>query len=136
LIGLTFESGAAGFLQTNCLERVQERVFLTGHGSWVAVDDWRRVTAFLRSRETPFSWDPYEQAHPYVWEPYDQLPTDTQDLRTVHGYTAEVRYFVECVRDERTPTPNISDGIAHLKIEFAAKRSAREKRPVAIAEIG
>ena len=46
-----------------------------------------------------------------------------------------MRHFVECVRDGRVPEPNIEDGIAHLKIELAAKRSALENRPVAIAEI-
>ena len=34
------------------------------------------------------------------------------------------------------PTPNIDDGIAHIRIELAAKRSALENRPVAISEIG
>lgn len=125
LMGLTFESGAVGFLQTNCLERVQERVCVTGQGSWVTVDDWRRVTAY----------DAGNTELPYVWEPHDQMPTDNEDFHTVHGYTGEVRHFVECVRDGRTPSPDITDGIAHLKLELAAKRSALEGRPVALSEI-
>ena len=32
-------------------------------------------------------------------------------------------------------SPNIDDGIAHLKLEQAAKRSALEGRPVALSEI-
>jgi predicted dehydrogenase len=106
------------------LERVQERVLVTGRGSWVEVDDWRKVTAYIGTREEP-----------YTWEPHDQLPNDALDFRTVHGYTGEVRHFVESVRDGTVPTPNIEDGIAHLKMEQAAKRSALENRPVAIAEI-
>jgi predicted dehydrogenase len=124
MILFQFESGAVGFLQTNCLERVQERVMITGRRSWVEVNDWRKVTAFTPEAETP-----------YVWEPHDQLPTDLLDFRTVHGYTGEVREFVEAAREGRTPVPNIDDGIAHLKIEVAAKRSAAEGRPVAISEI-
>jgi predicted dehydrogenase len=72
---------------------------------------------------------------PYVWEPHDQLPNDPLDFRTVHGYTGEVRHFVESVRDGFAPKPDIEDGIAHLKIEYAAKKSALEGRPVSISEI-
>jgi myo-inositol 2-dehydrogenase/D-chiro-inositol 1-dehydrogenase len=125
LLNFQFTSGAVGFLQTNCLERVQERVTLTGRESWVVVDDWRKVIAYTPERELP-----------YYWEPHDQLPSDALDFRTIHGYTGEVREFVQSVRDGRTPVPNIEDGIAHMKMELAAKRSALEGRPVAISEIG
>lgn len=124
LLGLQFESGAIGFLQTNCLERVQERVAITGRGSWIVVDDWRRVTAYVGTPELP-----------YAYEPNDQLPSDQLDFRTLHGYTGEVRHFVECVRDGAIPSPNIDDGIAQLKLELAAKCSAQEGRPVKLAEI-
>jgi myo-inositol 2-dehydrogenase/D-chiro-inositol 1-dehydrogenase len=124
LLSLQFASGAVGFLQTNCLERVQERVTITGRGSWVVVDGWRRVTAYVGNPELPS-----------VWEPNDQVPSDRVDGRTLHGYTAEVRHFVECVRDGIVATPNIDDGIAHLRLEQAAKRSALTGRPVALAEI-
>jgi predicted dehydrogenase len=124
LINFTFESGAVGFLQTNSLERVQERVMVTGRGSWVEVTDWRKVVGYVGSTE----W-------PQTWEPHDQLPNDPLDFRTVHGYTGEVREFVLAAREGRTAMPNIEDGIAHLKIELAAKLSARENRPVLISEI-
>jgi predicted dehydrogenase len=123
LLNLRFTSGAVGIVQTNCLERVQERVAITGVGSWLVVDDWRRVTAYLGDPELPYSY-----------EPNDQVPAEQMDFRTLHGYTGEVRHFVECVRDGRVPTPNIEDGIAHIKVELAAKRSALENRPVAPAE--
>jgi myo-inositol 2-dehydrogenase/D-chiro-inositol 1-dehydrogenase len=124
LLNFQFESGAVGFLQTNCLERVQERVLVTGQNSWVEVQDWRKVVGYVDSTECP-----------RTWEPHDQLPNDALDFRTVHGYTGEVREFVLAARDGRTPVPNIDDGIAHLKIELAAKKSALEHRPVAISEI-
>jgi myo-inositol 2-dehydrogenase/D-chiro-inositol 1-dehydrogenase len=124
LLGLTFTSGAVGFIQTNCLERVQERVAITGRRSWVIVDDWRRVTAYVDDSDTP-----------YVWAPHDQMPIDAMDFRTIHGYTGEVRHFVECVRTGATPSLTIDDGIEHLRLELAAKRSAREGRPVELAEV-
>ena len=124
LLGLTFSTGAVGFVQTNCLERVQERVAITGKQSWVIVDDWRRVTGYVGGSETP-----------YVWEPHDQMPIDAQDFRTIHGYTGEVRHFVECVKAGIAPSLTIDDGIAHLRLELAAKRSALERRPVELSEI-
>ena len=124
LLNFQFESGAVGMVQTNSLERVQERVLVTGRGSWVEVTDWRKVTGYVGTTE----W-------PQTWEPHDQLPNDPLDFRTVHGYTGEVREFVLAAREGRTPVPNIEDGIAHLKIELAAKRSALENRPVLISEI-
>lgn len=124
LLTLRFTSGAVGFIQTNCLERVQERVTITGVGSWIFVDDWRRVTGYVGNPELPYSY-----------EPNDQAPSEPFDYRTLHGYTGEVRHFVECVRDGRVPSPNIDDGIAHIKMELAAKRSVLEDRPVALSEI-
>jgi predicted dehydrogenase len=124
LLSFQFTSGTIGYLQTNCLERVQERVTITGQGGWVDVDDWRVVKGYLKDAELP-----------YFWEPHDQLPSDRLDYRTIHGYTGEVRAFVEAVRSGETPTPNIDDGIAHLKLEQAAKKSARLGRPVSLSEI-
>jgi len=124
LLSLQFANGSIGVLQTNCLERVQERVKISGQGGWLVVDDWRRVTGYTGDPDLP-----------YVWEPNDQSPNDRMDFRTLHGYTGEVRHFVESVRDGTVPTPNIDDGIAHLKLEQAAKRSALLGRPVALSEI-
>ena len=117
---LGFASGAVGTLQLNCLERLNERVVLTGRRSAVFVDGWRTVTAHLDGRETP-----------EVWEPADQLPGDAFDPRHLHGYAGEVRHFVECVRDGRRPDVTIDDGIAALRIERAMKRSVAERQPVA-----
>jgi predicted dehydrogenase len=124
LLNLQFASGAVGFLQTNCLERVQERVLVTGVNAWVEVQNWRKVIDHVGTAENP-----------RVWEPQDQLPSDSHDFRTIHGYTGEVREFVLAARDGRIPTPNIDDGIAHLKLEQAAKLSALENRPVSLSEI-
>jgi myo-inositol 2-dehydrogenase/D-chiro-inositol 1-dehydrogenase len=114
-----FESGAVGTLQLNCLERLNERVVLTGRQSAVAVDGWRVVTAHLAGRETP-----------EVWEPNDQLPGDALDPRHLHGFAGEVRHFVECVRAGRDPDVTIDDGVAAIRIEQAMKRSVAERRPV------
>jgi predicted dehydrogenase len=118
---LGFSSGAVGTLQLNCLERLNERVVLTGRQSAVEVDGWRRVTARLPDAEAP-----------EVWEPADQLPGDALDPRHLHGFAGELRHFVECVRDGERPAVTIDDGIAAIRIEQAIKRSANERRPVEV----
>jgi predicted dehydrogenase len=114
-----FADQAIGTLQLNCLERLNERVVLTGRQSAVAVDGWRVVTAHTAGREGP-----------EVWEPNDQLPGDAVDPRHLHGFAGEVRHFVECVREGRRPEVTIDDGIAAIRIEQAMKRSVAERRPV------
>ena len=116
---LGFETGAVGTLQLNCLERLNERVVITGRRSAVFVDSWRSVTAYLDGEEGAERW-----------EPNDQLPGDAVDSRHLHGYAGEVRHFVECARDGRRPDVTIDDGIAAIRIEQAMKRSANERQPV------
>lgn len=118
---LGFASGAVGTLQLNCLERLNERVALTGYRSVVFVDGWRTVTAWVGGAEGP-----------ELWEPNDQLPGDALDPRHLHGFAGEIRHFVECVRDGRTPEVTIDDGIAAIMLEQAMKRSVAERRPVEV----
>jgi myo-inositol 2-dehydrogenase/D-chiro-inositol 1-dehydrogenase len=117
---LGFASGAVGTLQLNCLDRLNERVVLTGRQRSVTVDAWRTVVAHAEGAITE------------VWEPNDQLPGDAVDYRHVHGYAGEVRHFVECVRDRRAPACGIEEGIAAIRIEQALKRSVAERRPVEV----
>lgn len=122
LIG--FENGAVGTLQLNCLDRLNERVVLTGRQASVTVDGWRTVEARLAGRDAP-----------EFWEPNDQLPGDALDPRHLHGFAGEVRHFVECVRDGRRPDVTIDDGIQAVRLELALKRSANERRPVELREV-
>jgi len=121
---LCFESGAVGTLQLNCLDRLNERVVLTGRQASVTVDGWRRVETRLPGREAP-----------EVWEPNDQLPGDALDPRHLHGFAGEMRHFVECVRDGRRPDVTMEDGIEAVRLELALKRSANERRPVDLQEV-
>jgi myo-inositol 2-dehydrogenase/D-chiro-inositol 1-dehydrogenase len=116
---LGFASGAVGTLQLNCLDRLNERVVVTGRQSSVTVDGWRTVTAHVGDG-------------PEVWEPNDQLPGDAVDPRHLHGFAGELRHFVECVRDRHRPACSIEDGIAAIRIEQALKRSVAERRPVEV----
>jgi myo-inositol 2-dehydrogenase/D-chiro-inositol 1-dehydrogenase len=117
---LGFASGAVGTLELNCLDRLNERVVVTGRQSSVTVNGWRTVVAHVEGATTE------------VWEPNDQLPGDALDPRHLHGFAGEVRHFVECARDGRRPDVTIDDGIAAIRIEQAMKRSVAERRPVEI----
>jgi myo-inositol 2-dehydrogenase/D-chiro-inositol 1-dehydrogenase len=51
-------------------------------------------------------------------------------------YVAEVRQFIECVRDDK-PTPTTgADGRAAVVLGYAAGKSLQENRPVKVSEIG
>jgi myo-inositol 2-dehydrogenase / D-chiro-inositol 1-dehydrogenase len=117
---LGFESGAVGTLQLSCLDRLNERVVVTGRRSSVSVEAWRSVVAHQ------------DGGLPEVWEPNDQLPGDASDPRHLHGFAGEVRHFVECARDRRRPACDIADGIAAIRIEQALKRSVAERQPVEV----
>ena len=121
---LGFENGAVGTLQVNCLDRLNERVVLTGRQASVTVEGWRSVETRLPGR-----------AAPETWEPNDQLPGDAVDPRHVHGFAGEIRHFVECVRDGRRPDVTIDDGIEALRLELALKRAANERRVVELREV-
>ena len=121
---LGFENGAVGTLHLNCLDRLNERVVLTGRQASVAVDGWRSVETRLAGRDAP-----------ETWEPNDQLPGDAVDPRHVHGFAGEIRHFVECVRDGRRPEVTIDDGIEALRLELALKRAANERRVVELREV-
>lgn len=116
---LGFASGAVGTLQLASLERLNERVVLTGRQAAVHVDGWWRVTSYLPGRDAA-----------EVWEPEHQLPGDALDPRQLHGYAGELRHFVERARDGAAPDVTIDDGIAALRLELALKRSVAERRPV------
>jgi myo-inositol 2-dehydrogenase/D-chiro-inositol 1-dehydrogenase len=121
---LGFESGAVGTLQLSCLDRLNERVAVTGRQASVTVDGWRSVVARLPGQEAP-----------EVWEPNDQLPGDAVDPRHVHGFAGEIRHFVECAATGRRPEVTIDDGIEAVRLELALKRAANERRVVEVREV-
>ncbi len=55
--------------------------------------------------------------------------------RYIDSYIIEMRTFIDCVREDKTPPVCGKDGRAPVVIGLAAKRSLDEKRPVALKEI-
>jgi len=55
--------------------------------------------------------------------------------RYVEAYVVELRQFVDCVLNDRTPTVGGQDGLMACVLGLAAKKSLQEKRPVQVSEI-
>jgi myo-inositol 2-dehydrogenase/D-chiro-inositol 1-dehydrogenase len=66
---------------------------------------------------------------------YRDLPLNFFMERYVESYVAEIRAFVECVLDDKTPPVTGLDGRVPVVMGYAAKRSLEEARPVRLSEI-
>ncbi len=56
--------------------------------------------------------------------------------RYAEAYVTEVREFIECVRDDKTPSVTGRDGRLAVVLAHAAIRAWKENRPVRLSEIG
>jgi myo-inositol 2-dehydrogenase/D-chiro-inositol 1-dehydrogenase len=55
--------------------------------------------------------------------------------RYAEAYVTEVREFIECVRDDKTPPVTGRDGRLAVVMAHAAIKSWKENRPVKLSEI-
>jgi myo-inositol 2-dehydrogenase/D-chiro-inositol 1-dehydrogenase len=55
--------------------------------------------------------------------------------RYAEAYVAELRAFLDAVRDRRTPPVTGADGLQALRIALAARRSLAEGRPIAVSGV-
>ncbi|MBA7625688.1 Myo-inositol 2-dehydrogenase [subsurface metagenome] len=55
--------------------------------------------------------------------------------RYMDSYAAELQDFLECLRNNKEPSPNGEDGFQNVIIAIAAQKSYEENRPVKISEI-
>ena len=55
--------------------------------------------------------------------------------RYMESYAAELQHFIDCVRDNREPSPNGDDGYQTVLVGKAVQKSYEENRPVKISEI-
>ena len=55
--------------------------------------------------------------------------------RYMESYAAELRYFIDCLQNNKEPSPNGEDGFQNVVIAIAAQKSYEENRPVKISEI-
>ncbi|MFX0028873.1 MAG: inositol 2-dehydrogenase [Candidatus Hermodarchaeota archaeon] len=55
--------------------------------------------------------------------------------RYMDSYAEELRSFIECLQNNKEPSPNGDDGLRNVIIAMAAQKSYEENRPVKISEI-
>jgi len=55
--------------------------------------------------------------------------------RYMESYASELQYFINCVRDNKEPSPNGDDGYLTVLVAKAVEKSYEENRPVKISEI-
>ncbi len=55
--------------------------------------------------------------------------------RYMDSYAAELQDFLECLQNNREPSPNGEDGLRNVVLAVAAQKSYEENRPVKISEI-
>ncbi len=127
-ITLRFCSGALGLLNINCLESSftnwSERLSISGVGSSLHVENWRRVIAFIAGED--------EMRY---WEPEDIQPTDAANSLNLHGFVGELRDFVTSVAGNHAPASTLQDGIESVRLQEAIELSVHSGRRVALKEI-
>ncbi len=121
VITLTFENGVIATID-NCRQAVygyDQRVEVFGSGGVI--------------------WADNSTAHRTVHGTQDgmkgPLPLHFFMDRYIDSYVIEMKAFVECVREDKTPPVTGRDGLAPVVIGLAAKKSLFENRPVAVSEI-
>jgi len=95
---LQFVSGAVG---TICISdqqswmRANERVEITGQGSWITAENLIRYFYFSPTNKVEF------------WEPGFSIPNDENQSLFLCGYVNEVRYFAESIISGKVPEPGL-----------------------------
>lgn len=122
VITLTAASGAVATIinSRHCATGYDQRLEAFGPGGSVFVENVCPTTVKLNRDHYSSSRDPYLN---FFLERYEA------------AYYRELDSFIETLRGGGEFTPSINDGIEALRIAEAAELSAREGRPVALAEI-
>ncbi len=127
-ITLRFANDALGLINVNCLEGMHnnwsERVAVTGVGSRVFVENWRRVIAFLDGED--------EMRY---WEPDDIQPTDDANSLNIHGFVGEIRHFIESVSNGAEPVSSIENAIEAVRLQEAIKLSVKNDCRIKLSEV-
>ena len=55
--------------------------------------------------------------------------------RYIESYSAELKFFFECLNKNIEPKPNGEDGLQNVLVALAAQKSYKENRPVKISEV-
>jgi myo-inositol 2-dehydrogenase/D-chiro-inositol 1-dehydrogenase len=62
-----------------------------------------------------------------------RVPDQTFANRFVDAYVSELAYFFRCIREQKTPRPDIADAMESLRVARAATESLRTGTVVTIS---
>jgi len=118
---LRFENGALGIIDNTrqAVYGYDQRVEVLGSNGCVVADNEATNTVRIYTAEcTNIDKIPY-----FFLERY------------MESYEIELKYFFDCLRDDKIPFPTGEDGLQAVLIALAAQKSYEENRPVKISEI-
>ncbi len=121
VIVLRFENGTIGTIDNSrrAVYGYDQRVEVFGSEGMVAVSNNTPDTAVYSDAEGVHS----------------SLPLFFFVERYTEAYVAEMREFIECVQQDKTPSVTGTDGRIPVVMGYAAMRSYEENRPVKLSEI-
>ena len=122
-ISARFASGAVGSLISSAQQpRVQERVEISGERALIVVDNVVNLEVYRSTRngiEAGFEMSDIE-----IYRPDFAIPCQDQNSLWFQGYAGEVVHFADSILAGRAPSPNISDGVAAMRIVDWLERGA------------
>ncbi|MCD6344279.1 MAG: inositol 2-dehydrogenase [Anaerolineae bacterium] len=121
LITLRFENGAIGAIDNSrrAVYGYDQRVEVFGSGGCATADNNYPNTAIVSDKHSV----------------HRDLPLNFFMERYIESYIEELRIFIECIQQDRTPPVTGVDGRIPVVMGYAARKSYEEHRPVRLAEI-
>ncbi len=121
VITLRFENGVIGTIDNSrqAVYGYDQRVEVFGSGGMVTVSNNTSDSAVVSDGQSV----------------HGPLPLHFFIERYVDSYIAEMKAFIECIQQDRTPPVTGIDGRVPVVMGYAARKSYEENRPVKLSEI-
>jgi myo-inositol 2-dehydrogenase/D-chiro-inositol 1-dehydrogenase len=121
VITLRYESGVVGTIDNSrqAVYGYDQRVEVFGSGGCVTADNDYPNTALISDAQRV----------------HRDLPLNFFMERYVEAYITEMKAFIQCVLEDKTPPVTGIDGRVPVVMGYAAKKSLQENRPVRLDEI-
>ncbi|MBU0510710.1 MAG: inositol 2-dehydrogenase [Chloroflexi bacterium] len=121
IITLHFENGVIGTIDNSrqAVYGYDQRVEVFGSGGCVTADNNFPNTTFISDAQRI----------------HRDLPLNFFVERYIESYIVEMKAFVQCILEDRTPPVTGIDGRIPVVMGYAAKKSLAENRPVKLSEI-
>lgn len=118
---LKFENGAMGIIDNTrqAVYGYDQRVEIFGSKGCVVADNEATNTVRIYTADCTS---------------IDKIPYFFMD-RYIESYSAELKYFFDCLGKNLEPKPNGEDGLKNVLVALAAQKSYNENRPVKISEV-